>query len=111
MGQLVKKVGPERISDVGAVVYTVPDSRTAYIVSASVINTSANDVIVNFNLYATGGSATDSNKVIHSQSVPANTTVDLYTLLNKTLESQDELYAIADTADSVNVSLGIIERF
>lgn len=111
----VKAVSDQLATTAGGVLlYTVPAGKVFTVTAAHVVNTSATaSVLLNIWLVATGGATTDAEALKIDGYAVENTKKKgegIGELLVQTLEAGDMIYANADTATALTLTISGIEE-
>lgn len=87
--------------------YTAPASTTSIVLGAALANKSGNTVAVTLSF--TDTSAGTTSQMIPAVQIPPNTTLEVLAGQKYILETGDTLKVQADTASSIDVTLGVLE--
>ena len=108
MAEVFKNASVVDVSDSSAnTLYTAPASTTSIVLGAAIANKSGNTVAVTMSFNDTSGSKT--TQMIPSVQIPANTTLEVLAGQKYILETGDSLTVLADTASSIDITLGVLE--
>jgi len=103
-----KNLQQEPLSASSTLVYTSPTVNDAVITKASAFNYGSSNVTINVNIVQNGDTIGDTNKRL-SEIVPAGKSLLLADLIGAGMNTGDTLYAVADTAASVNFYVRVKE--
>jgi len=87
--------------------YTAPASTTSIVLGVAIANKSANNVGITLSF--TDTSASTTTEMIPTVSIPGNTTLEVLAGQKYILETGDSMTALADTATSIDITMGVLE--
>lgn len=87
--------------------YTTPVGTTTVVLGAAIANKSPNTVSVTLSF--SDDSAGTFTDLISGVQIPGNTTLEVLAGQKYILEPSDSLLAAADTADSIDITMGVME--
>jgi len=99
----------------GATIYTCPSGRSAEVIYANATNESGGAVLLTVHIVQSGGSLADTNIYLDGKSIAAGASDGLTKITGEAgkhgciLSAGDFIIIFADTADALNVKLGIRE--
>lgn len=99
MTDTYKVLSQSQLPNAAAAQYTVPGSTQAIVRSIVLVNTTGGAITVS--LYVNG--AANSNKILDTYSIPANTRVELNAVM--TLAATNTIQAVASAAASVTMTV------
>ena len=87
--------------------YTAPSATTSIVLGVAIANKSSNTV--GLKLSFTDSSASTTTEMIPNVQIPGNTTLEVLAGQKYILETGDSLTALADTASSIDITMGVLE--
>lgn len=84
--------------------YTAADA-IVVITKCTVVNTSANNVVLNLNIVPSGGSASDANILIKNKTIAPNETYRCPEMINKTLKGGYFISGLSSVASALNIAI------
>lgn len=108
MAEVFKNASKVSVSASSAdTIYTAPSLTTSIILGVAIANKSSN--VVSLTLSFTDSSATTTTQMLPSVQIPGNTTLEVLAGQKYILEAGDTLKALADTATSIDITMGVLE--
>lgn len=92
-------------------IVTASSGRDVIIAAATATNVGVADATVTIHLVPSGGVVDDTNKVIADLSITSGQARNLNALNGLGLQQGGQLFALSDTADSINLSLNPVDVF
>ena len=86
--------------------YSAPANTGAEIQAATATNVTGTARTVTVYLVASGGAAGATNIVVQTRTVPANSAVQLWELIGQKVPTGASIWALADAATAVNLTIG-----
>lgn len=102
-------IAPAQLTVSAATYYTVPANTTTIIKKLTFTNTSGTARTVTVYFIPSGGSASDTNTLTKTQSIPATSVWECYEAEGHTLGAGDFIQALADGATAVSVRASGLE--
>ena len=108
MAETFKNASNDNVSSVSAeTLYTAPASTTGIVLGVAVANKSANTVAATLTFL--DDSAGTSTQMLPAVQIPGNTTLEILAGQKYILEAGDSITALADTANSIDITMGVLE--
>lgn len=98
----------ESVGASSSLLYTTPTVESAKIIHMTCHNYSASNITLTINIVQSGGSVASSNEYF-SEIIAAGETRSIYELIGSIFSTGDLVYAVASSASSVNLKMGVKE--
>ncbi len=107
MANTFKSASVSNVGTSAGTFYTCGAGKTTVVLGAAVANKSGNIVAVTLNFVDSSASVT--TQLLPAVQIPPNTTLEVLAGQKYILEAGDYLTALADTASSIDITMGIME--
>lgn len=108
MAETFKNASLQNVSNsVAATLYTVPSATTSIVLGAALANKTGNTISATLSF--TDTSATTTTQMLSSVQIPPNTTLEVFAGQKYVLEASDLLKVLASAANSLDVTLAVLE--
>lgn len=110
MANVFKNKHKRKLPATNTLFYTVPSATTTVLLGLSICNIGSTAETVDVFLDDAGGGAdADFAYLVKDLDVPANSTIEIFAGQKYVLETTDELFLKASTADKLDIFMGIME--